>query len=123
MKDKRHGAPRPPSGPAPSDPTKNNGQTPRPTLPEAESPRALPAEQIMGRMSPRSMAVVSQNWPKPGVPPRKALVMGLGLSGLASAKLLVRLGFEVIASERRMVAQLGPEAKEMDAIGVNLIDE
>jgi UDP-N-acetylmuramoylalanine--D-glutamate ligase len=51
------------------------------------------------------------------------LVLGLGLSGLASSRLLVRLGYEVIASERKKVAELGPETKEMDSIGVNLIDE
>jgi UDP-N-acetylmuramoylalanine--D-glutamate ligase len=69
------------------------------------------------------MAVVGQNWPKPSGPARKALVMGMGLSGLASAKLLVRLGFEVIASERKPASRLGPEAREMDDIGVNLVDE
>jgi UDP-N-acetylmuramoylalanine--D-glutamate ligase len=92
------------------------------TAPE-KGPLAISAEQVMPRSSRRSLAVVSQNWPKTSEPLRKALVLGVGLSGLASAKLLSRLGFEVIASDRKLASQLGAEALEMDAIGVNLIAE
>ncbi|MDR2387598.1 MAG: hypothetical protein LBE80_08455, partial [Deltaproteobacteria bacterium] len=95
----------------------------KPSPGPGKGPLAISAEQMVPGSSRRSLAVVSQSWPKSSEPLRKALVLGLGLSGLASAKLLVRLGFEVIASERKLVSQLGAEALEMDAIGVNLIDE
>jgi UDP-N-acetylmuramoylalanine--D-glutamate ligase len=82
-----------------------------------------PAGQILSGISPLTAPVVGQNWPRPSGPARQALVMGLGQSGLASARLLVRLGFDVIASERKKVSEMGPEALAMDAMGVNLIDE
>jgi UDP-N-acetylmuramoylalanine--D-glutamate ligase len=49
--------------------------------------------------------------------------MGLGVSGLSVSRLLCRLGFEVVASERRKVDEFGPEALEMDNLGINVIDE
>ncbi|MDR1309509.1 MAG: UDP-N-acetylmuramoyl-L-alanine--D-glutamate ligase [Deltaproteobacteria bacterium] len=97
--------------------------TPGPGAALERGRQAKPAEQLLGRVGHLEVGAVSQNWPKPKGPARKALVMGLGLSGLAAARLLVRLGFEVIASERRRACELGPEALEMDALGVNLIDE
>jgi UDP-N-acetylmuramoylalanine--D-glutamate ligase len=78
----------------------------------------------MGQVGGARPGIVAGNgWPKPARPARKALVMGLGLSGVAAAKLLVKLGFEVIASERRRAADLELSVLELDGLGVNIIDE
>ncbi|MDR1296245.1 MAG: UDP-N-acetylmuramoyl-L-alanine--D-glutamate ligase [Deltaproteobacteria bacterium] len=82
------------------------------------------AGHLQGQVGhPRPGLVARSNWPKPGEPARRALVMGLGISGAAVSRLLVRLGFEVVVSERRKAADFGPEAAELDSLGVNIVDE
>ena len=52
---------------------------------------------------------------------RRVLVVGLGLSGLAAARYMVGQGALVRATDNRPAEKLGPEAKELEAKGVELI--
>ncbi|MBW1713744.1 MAG: UDP-N-acetylmuramoyl-L-alanine--D-glutamate ligase, partial [Deltaproteobacteria bacterium] len=51
---------------------------------------------------------------------RRVLVVGLGLSGLAAARLLIREGARVKATDLRPAGQLRPEVKDLEALGVEL---
>lgn len=50
----------------------------------------------------------------------KALVVGLGKTGLATARFLARRGADVIVSDKRQVSELREAAKEMESFGVKL---
>ncbi len=50
----------------------------------------------------------------------KALIVGLGRTGLATARFLVRRGADVTVSEKRQVSELREAAKEMESFGVKL---
>src|SRR5262245_20794215 len=50
----------------------------------------------------------------------RVLVVGLGKSGLAAARLLARKGARVVANDRRSATELGPVADEARALGVEL---
>jgi UDP-N-acetylmuramoylalanine--D-glutamate ligase len=53
----------------------------------------------------------------------RVLVMGAGLSGLASARLVAALGGQAEVSDRRPAAELGTAARVLAGLGVPLIDE
>jgi len=52
---------------------------------------------------------------------RRVAVVGLGRSGLASARLLRAAGARVIASDQKTLAALGAETRELSALGVSLL--
>jgi len=51
---------------------------------------------------------------------KRALIVGLARSGSAAAKLLARHGASVRAVDRRRAEELGPEAGELEALGVEV---
>ncbi len=51
---------------------------------------------------------------------RKALVVGLGKSGIAASRLLLRHGAKVTATDRRIFDALSGKAKELIHLGVNI---
>src|SRR5712691_6999311 len=52
---------------------------------------------------------------------RRVAVVGLGRSGLASARLLRAAGARVIASDQKTLAALGAETRALSALGVSLL--
>ncbi len=54
---------------------------------------------------------------------RRVLVVGAGSSGLAVARLLVRLGGRVTVSDTKPLSAMAEQAAELDALGVTLVGE
>jgi UDP-N-acetylmuramoylalanine--D-glutamate ligase len=52
---------------------------------------------------------------------KRVTVLGLGASGAAAARLCVREGARVVGTDTRTVAELGPVAAELSALGVELV--
>ena len=55
-------------------------------------------------------------------PDRKALVVGVGISGVAAARTLLGQGFQVAVSDRRSAIELKETIKELVKLGINEIE-
>ena len=55
-------------------------------------------------------------------PDRKALVVGLGISGVAAVRALLARGFQVAVSDRRSVAELSQTITELHKLGISEIE-
>ncbi len=52
---------------------------------------------------------------------KRVAVVGLGVSGAAAARLLIRRGARIIGFDQKPLAQLGPYARTLESLGVPLI--